>query len=159
MKNVLIFRNLLLIFVVFLIVSCSKKSDEVAPSSLTGKWKQNGITGKVIFTENGQSITENVNEPADNSIIEFKTDGTATFDGDMVKYTLQGSNLTLGEGTQAVTFVAKVTGSNLTLSFTKDEFFKLLALLGDPNDPETKAFLDLKNKITLFEYNTNYVKQ
>ena len=71
----------------------------------------------------------------------------------------KGLNLTLGEGTQAVTFVAKVTGSNLTLSFTKDEFFKLLALLGDPNDPETKAFLDLKNKITLFEYNTNYVKQ
>lgn len=96
MKNVLIFRNLLLIFVVFLIVSCSKKSDEVAPSSLTGKWKQNGITGKVIFTENGQSITENVNEPADNSIIEFKTDGTATFDGDMVKYTLQGSKFNVG---------------------------------------------------------------
>ena len=159
MKNILINRNLLFIFAFFLILSCSKKSDEVTPSALTGKWKQSGITGKITIMDNGQTATENINEPADNSIIEFKSDGTAVYDGDMVKYKLSGTNLTLGEGTQSVTFVAKVNGNNLTLSYTKDEFFKLIALFSDPNDPDVKEFLSIKNKITVFEYNQNYVKQ
>ncbi len=76
-----------------------------------------------------------------------------------MKYKLSGTNLTLGEGTQSVTFVAKVSGNNLTLSYTKDEFFKLLTLFSDPNDPDVKEFLSIKNKITVFEWNQNYVKQ
>jgi hypothetical protein len=160
MKNVLINRNLLLIFALFLIVSCSKKSDEVTPALLTGKWKQNGVTGKITLVDNGKTVTNDINEPADNSIIEFKSDGTALYDGDIVKYTLSGSNLTLGDpATGSVTFIAKVSGTNLTLSFSKDEYFKLVALVLDPNDPDVKMFLDAKNKITAFEYNQNYIKQ
>lgn len=158
MKNVFITRNLLFIFALFLIVSCSK-SDEVSPTTLAGKWKQNGVTGKVTIVDNGKTETQNISEPADNSIVEFKSDGTAIFDGTQVKYSVSGSNLTIGEGTQSVTFVAKVSGKNLTLSFTKDEFFKIFALISDPNDPDIKEFLDAKNKITVFEYNQNYVKQ
>jgi hypothetical protein len=159
MKNLMIFRNLLFVSVLFFVFSC-KKSDEVTPANLTGKWKQNGITGKVTVVNNGKTVTNDINEPADNSIIEFKSDGTAIFDGDVVKYTLSGSNLTLGDpATGSVTFIAKVSGTNLTLSFSKDEYFKLLALVSDPSDPDTKALLDIKDKITAFEYNTNYVKQ
>ena len=159
MKNVLITRNLFFIFAFFLIVVSCKKSDEVTPSVLIGKWKQNGVTGKITAVDNGQTLTENLNEPANNSIIEFKSDGTALYEGDLVKYSLSGTNLTLGEGTQSITFIAKVSGNNLTLSFTKDEYFKLISLFLDPNDPDVKEFLALKNKITVFELNTNYVKQ
>jgi hypothetical protein len=159
MKNLMIFRNLLFVSVLFLVFSC-KKSDEVTPASLTGKWKHNGVTGKITLEDAGKKTTNDINEPADNSIIEFKSDGTAVFDGDVVKYTLSGSNLTLGDpATGSVTFIAKVSGTNLTLSYSKDEYFKLVALVLDPNDPDVKAFLDAKNKITLFEYNQNYVKQ
>ena len=159
MKNVFINRNLLFIFAFFLIVSCSKKSDEVTPALLTGKWKLSTVTGKIVVTDNGKSQTNDINEAGDGSIWEFNANGTAIIDGDQVKYTLSGTNLTLGEGTQSVTFIAKVSGNNLTLSYTKDEFFKLLALVSDPSDPDTKAFLDIKSKITTFEYNQNYVKQ
>ena len=159
MKNVLINKNLFFIFAFFLIVVSCKKSDEVTPSLLTGKWKQNGTTGKITVVDNGQTANENINEPANNSIIEFKSDGTALYEGDIVKYSLSGTNLTLGEGTQSITFIAKVSGNNLTLSYTKDEYFKLIALFLDPNDPEVKEFLALKNKITVFELNINYVKQ
>lgn len=160
MKNVLTNKNLLFIFVLFLIVSCSKKSDEVTPALLTGKWKHNGITGKITYPDaNGKSTTTDISEAADNSIIEFKPDGTVLIDGDIGKYTLSGSNLTIGEGTQSVTFTAKVSGSNLTLSFTKDQFFQFVTLIGDPNDPDVQTLLALKTKITAFEYNTNYVKQ
>jgi hypothetical protein len=158
MRNVQACKNLFYVFILILAFSC-KKSDEVTPASLTGKWKQNGITGKITVTDNGKTQTQDINEPADNSILEFKSDGTVLFEGDLVKYTLSGTNLTLGEGTQSVTFIAKVSGNNLTLSYTKDEFFKLLTLFLDPNDPDVQNFLALKNKITLFEYNTNYIKQ
>jgi hypothetical protein len=160
MKNLMIFRNLLFVSVLFFVFSCSKKSDEITPASLTGKWKQNGVTGKITVVDAGKTTTNDINEPADNSVIEFKSDGTAVFDGDVVKYTLSGSNLTLGDAsTGSVTFIAKVSGTNLTLSFSKDEYFKLIALILDPNDPDVKALLDIKNKITVFEYNQNYVKQ
>jgi hypothetical protein len=159
MKNVLINKNLFFIFAFFLIVVGCKKSDEVTPALLTGKWKQNGVTGKYTVTENGKAEAFTINEPADNSIIEFKPDGTALLDGSQVKYSLSGSNLAIGEGTQSVTFIAKVNGSNLTLSFTKDEFFKFFSLLLDPNDPDFKEFLDAKNKISAFEFNQNYIKQ
>jgi hypothetical protein len=159
MKNLMIFRNLFFVSLLFFVFSC-KKSDEVTPASLTGKWKQNGVTGKVTVVDNGKTVTNDINEPADNSIIEFKSDGTAVFDGDVVKYSLSGSNLTLGDAsTGSVTFIAKISGTNLTLSFSKDEYFKLIALVYDPNDPDVKSFLDIKNKITVFEYNQNYVKQ
>ena len=160
MKNVLITRNLLFIFAFFLIVVSCKKSDEVTPKLLSGKWKQNGITGKLTYPDaNGKSITNDINEPADNSIIEFRADGTVVIDGNTGKYTLSGTNLTIGEGSQSVTFIAKVNGANLTLSFTKDQFFQFITLIGDPNDPDVQTLLAFKSKITAFEYNQNYVKQ
>jgi hypothetical protein len=159
MKNVLINRNLIFIFALFLIVSCSKKSDEVTPSTLAGKWKHNGVTGKVIVGTGAQAQTVDINEPADNSIIEFKNDGTGVYDGTPVTYKTSGSILTITAGGQTLEFTAKVNGSNLTMSFTKDQFFKALTLVADTSDPDTQALIGIKDKITTFDYNINYIKQ
>ncbi len=158
MKNLMIFRNLLFISVLFFVFSC-KKSDEVTPALLTGKWKQNGITGKLTVTDNGKTSTQDLTEPADNSITEFTADGKVIIDGNTGKYTLSGTSLTIGEGTQAVTFTAKVSGNNLTLSWNKDQYFKYIESFGDPSDPDVQTFLQAKNKITALDVNINYVKQ
>jgi hypothetical protein len=141
------------------IVSCSKTTDEVTPAAVTGKWKQNGITGSITVTQNGKTVTQPINETADNSIIEFKTDGTGTLEEDGITYKISGSVLTISAGGQSIDFTAKVSGSNLTLAFTKDQFFKYVELVGDPNDADVQALLALKTSITAFEYNINYVKQ
>ena len=157
MRKVLIAKNLLLVFALIFVVSCSKKSDEVTPSSLTGKWKQNGTTGKVSYTEKGVTVSNDINEVADNTIIEFKADGTGNFEGDAITYKAAGSILTVTFGGQPVEFTAKVSGNNLALGFTKDQFFKFIDLLGDPTDPDV---IDLKKRtFTEFTYNINYIKQ
>jgi hypothetical protein len=158
MKNVLVYRNLLFIFTIFLAISC-KKSDEVTPALLTGKWKQNGVTGKLTVTDNGKSSTQDLTEPADNSITEFTVDGKVIIDGTTGKYTLSGTSLTIGEGTQAVTFTAKVSGNNLTLSWNKDQYFKYIESFGDTSDPDVQAFLQLKSKITALDVSINFIKQ
>ena len=156
MKKILIFRNLLFLLALTFIVSCSK-SDEVTPSLLTGKWKQNGVTGKVSFTEKGVTVSNDINEAADNTIIEFKADGTGNFEGDAITYKTSGSILTVTFGGQTVEFTSKVNGNNLTLGFTKDQFFKYIDLLGDPTDPDV---INLKKyTFTEFTYNVNYLKQ
>ena len=159
MKKALIIKNLLFLLVFTFIVSCSKKSDEVTPSSVAGKWKQNGITGKITVTQSGKTASQDINEAADNSIIEFKSDGTGTFDGDAVTYKTSGSVLTVSAGGQSIDFTAKVSGNNLTLGFTKDQFFKYVDLIGDPSDPDVATLISLKPFITEFTYNANYVKQ
>ena len=153
----LIFRNLLFLLALTFIVSCSKKTDEVTPSLLTGKWKQNGVTGKVSYTEQGKTISNDINEAADNTIIEFKADGTGTLEGDAITYKTSGSILTVFLGTQSIEFTSRVNGNNLVLGFTKDQFFKFIDLLGDPTDPDVIALKKLS--FTEFTYNINYVKQ
>ena len=159
MKKTLIIKNLLFLLVFTFIVSCSKKSDEVTPSSLTGKWKQNGITGKITLGSGAQVQTLDLNDAADGSIIEFKSDGTGTFEGSPITYKTSGSILTITAGSQNLEFTAKVSSNNLTLSFTKDQFFKALSIIADPNDPDIKILISAKDQITAFEYNVNYVKQ
>jgi hypothetical protein len=159
MKKTLIIKHLLFLLVLTFIVSCSKKSDEVTPSSVSGKWKQNGITGKITVVQNGKTVSQDINEAADNSIVEFKTDGTGTIDGDAITYKTSGTILTITAGSQSIDFTAKVSGNNLTLGFTKDQFFRYVDLVGDPSDPDVAALISLKTFITDFTYNINYVKQ
>lgn len=159
MRKTLIIKNLLFLLVLTFILSCSKKSDEVTPALVAGKWKQNGITGKITVGSGTQVQSLDLSEPADGSIIEFKADGTGTFDGAPITYTTSGSNLTVNGSGQTAEFTAKVSGNNLALGFTKDQFLKAFALISDPNDPNTKLIVDAKDKITAFEFNINYVKQ
>jgi hypothetical protein len=161
MKNVLINRPLLFIFALFLIVSCSKSND-ITPASLTGKWKQNGISGKIAITDNGKTTSQDISEQADGSIIEFSADGNAIYEGVALKYSLSGSILTFKESTGSISFdytVVKKGTNDLTLSFTKDQFYKFLNLFGDPSDATVIGLNKSKDKITTFEYNVNYVKQ
>jgi hypothetical protein len=159
MKKTLIIKHLLFLLVLTFILSCSKKSDEVTPSSVAGKWKQNGVTGKITVVQNGKTVSQDINEAADNSIIEFKADGTGTLDGDAITYKTSGTVLTITAGGQSLDFTAKVSGNNLTLGFTKDQFFKYVDLVGDPSDPDVATLISLKPFITDFTYNINYVKQ
>ena len=90
MKKILIIKNLLFLLVFTFIVSCSKKSDEVTPASLVGKWKDNGTIGKLTGTDNGKAVSYDLNAPASSIVVEFKDDGTALIDGDAFKYKLAG---------------------------------------------------------------------
>lgn len=159
MKKTLIIKNLLFLLVFTFIVSCSKKSDEVTPASIAGKWKQNGITGKLTVGSGTQAQTLDLSDTADGSIIEFKNDGTGTFYGVPITYTTSGSILTVKQTGQNLEFTAKVSGNNLTLSFTKEQFLKAIVLIADPNDPDIKLLVSSKDQITAFEYNINYIKQ
>ncbi len=141
------------------ILNCSKKSDEVTPASVAGKWKQNGVTGKLTVGSGAQAQSVDLSDVADDSIIEFKTDGTGTFEGSPITYTTSGTNLIINVGRQTLEFTAKVSGNNLTLGFTKDQFLKVLELIADPNDPDIKLLVSSKDQITAFEYNINYIKQ
>ncbi|MDZ7896547.1 MAG: hypothetical protein U5N85_00755 [Arcicella sp.] len=159
MKNRLIIKNLVWILLLAFMVGCSK-SNEVSPSSLSGNWKQNGITGKLTIGSGAQAQSFDLSDSADGSIIEFKSDGTGTFEGTPMTYKTSGSILTITlNGGPILEFTAKVSGNNLTLSFTKDQFIKALSVLADPNDPDIKLVIDSKDQITGFEYNANYVKQ
>jgi hypothetical protein len=164
MKNVLVNRNLLFIFALFLIVSCSKKSDEVTPASLTGKWKQNGLVGKITYTDSGKAITDDLTEAADNSIIEFNADGlTANYLGINLNYKVSGSLLTFS-GSNGVSFdktISKSSATQLTLSFTKDQFYKFIDLVYSSNtsDPTYVELQKIKSTISAFQYDENYVKQ
>jgi hypothetical protein len=162
MKNLMIFRNLLFIATLFFVFSCSKKSDEITPASLTGKWKQNGITGKITYTDGGKSITDDLTEAADNSTIEFNADGTTgVYLGVTLNYKVAGSILTYSgnNGTSFDLTITKSSATQLTLSFTKDQFYKFIDIAGDPKNADIITLQSLKTKITAFEYNTNYVKQ
>ena len=155
----LIFRNLLFLLALTFIVSCSKKTDEVTPASLTGKWKHNGVTGKLTATANGKTASQDLAQPANNSIIEFKADGTANFFNSDVKYTVAGSILTIIIGTSTLEYTVKVSGSNLTLSLTKEQYQKLVELAYKKTDKSYTDWITLKPSITEFIFDTNYIKQ
>jgi hypothetical protein len=164
MKNLMIFRNLLFISVLFFVFSCSKKSDEITPASLTGKWKQNGKVGKVTYTDNGKPVTDDLSEAADNSLLEFNADGaTVNYLGLNLNYKVSGSIITFS-GNNGISFdetISKSSATQLTLSFTKDQFYKFLdiAYSNNKTDPDYVESLKIKNTITVFQYDVNYVKQ
>jgi hypothetical protein len=164
MKNVLINRNLLFICALFLIVISCKKADEITPSFLTGKWEQNGIAGKVTYTDSGKSTTEDLSEAANKSLLEFNADGlTVNYLGANLNYKISGSIITFS-GTNGISFeetIAKSSATQLTLSFTKDQFFKLLDIVyaNKKTDPDYVEFLKIKSTITSFQYDESYIKK
>ena len=164
MKKVFINRNLLFVFALFLIVSCTKKADEITPSFLSGKWKQNGIVGKITYTDNGKSVTDDLSEAADNSLLEFNADGTTVnYLGATLNYKVSGSIITFS-GTNGISFdetITKSSATQLTLSFTKDQFYKLLDIVyaNKKTNPDYVESLRIKPTITAFQYDESYVKQ
>jgi hypothetical protein len=164
MRNTLIIKNLVFILILTFIVSCSKKSDEVSPATLTGKWKQNGVTGKITYTENGKSVTEDLSEAADNSIIEFNADGTTVnYLGGTLNYKVSGSTITFS-GTNGVSFdrsITKNSATQFTMSYNKDQFFKLIDILyaNKKTDPEYIEFMNIKSLTTSLQYDEVFIKQ
>jgi hypothetical protein len=160
MKNLMIFRNLLFIATLFFVFSCSKKSDEITPASFVGKWKFDGLTGKITLTDNGKAVSKDLKQAATNDLIEFKSDNTAVYYGLSLKYSVSGSILTFSEANVSFDYtITKIAGTQLTLSFTKEQYAKFASLIYEPTDPDYIEYLSYKDKITLFEYNQNYVKQ
>ena len=159
MKNVLITRNLLFIFALFLIVSCSKKSDEVTPANLVGKWKNNGTVGKLSGTDNGKAVSYDISVPASNIIVEFKSDGTALVDGDALNYKLTGSILTLSvSGISFDYTVSKVSATELVLTLTKEQYYKYVDTFEDPTSNNYKLIQNIKTTAVV-DYKESYVKQ
>jgi hypothetical protein len=165
MKNLMIFRNLLFIATLFFVFSCSKKSDEITPASLVGKWKQNGLTGKITYNDNnGKPVTEDLSSAADNSITEFNADGlTVNYLGLNLNYKISGSVITYS-GTNGVSFdktLTKNSATQLTLSFTKDQFYKFLDIIyaSKLTDPNYVLFQKIKSTVTVFQYDEIYIKQ
>jgi hypothetical protein len=164
MKKSLIIKNLLFLLVLTFIVSCSKKTDEVSPATLTGEWKQNGIVGKISYTDNGKAVTEDLSEPADDSIIEFNANGTTVdYFGTTLNYKISGSIITFS-GSNGVSFdrtIAKNSATQLTLSYTKDQYYKLLdiAYANKKTDPTYVSLKGILPTITVFQFDESFVKQ
>jgi hypothetical protein len=159
MKKTLIIKHLLFLLVLTFIVSCSKKSDEVTPASLVGKWKDNGTVGKLSGTDNGKAVSYDISSPASNIIIEFKNDGTALVDGDAINYKLTGSILTLSVGNLSYDYtVSKVSATELVLSLTKEQYYKFADLVYDTTSSDYKSIQNIKSNAVV-EYKENYVKQ
>jgi hypothetical protein len=165
MKNVFTHRSLLFIFALFLIASCSKKTDEVTPNSaIIGKWKNNGIVGKITGTNAGKPIGYDLSENADATTLEFKTDGsialTSPLGSGSLKYVLSNSILTMTlSGGQTLEYtLVKVDTKELVLSFTKEQYYKYVDGFYDPADIDTKAIQSIKSNAVV-EYTESYVKQ
>lgn len=159
MKNVLINKNLLFIFAFFLIVSCSKKSDEVTPANLVGKWKDNGTVGKLSGTDGGKAVSYDISVPASSLVVEFKNDGTALVDGNSINYKLNGSILTLSfSGLSYEYTVSKVSATELVLSLTKEQYYKYVEFSEDPTSNNYKLIQNIKANAVV-EYKENYIKQ
>ena len=159
MKNVLINRNLLFVFALFLIIGCSKKSDEVTPTNLVGKWKDNGTISKISGTDNGKAVSYDLNVPASSLIVEFKNDGTVLVGSDAINYKLTGSILTLsGNGLSYDFTVSKVSATELVLSLTKDQFYTYAPFLFDVSGNDYKLIQNIKANAVV-DYKENYVKQ
>ena len=159
MKNVFINRNLLFFFAFFLIVSCKKKTDEITPASLVGKWKDNGTIGKLTGTDNGKAVSYDLNVPASSLIVEFKNDGTVLVDGNAINYKLTGSILTLsGNGLSYDFTVSKVSATELVLSLTKDQFYTYAPFLFDVAGNAYKLIQNIKANAVV-DYKENYVRQ
>lgn len=144
-------------------MSCSKKDEAISPSNatLTGNWKHSSSVGKLTFTSGGLSKVVDLNDNADGSIIEFMSNGTALFEGESVKYTVTGKEVSLNYGTGKPTIdftVSKLTSSEMTISYTKDQCFKYIERYYDTTDPDIRELIKNKSTATLSEYTVNYTK-
>ena len=159
MKKVLIIKNLLFVFALIFMVNCSKKTDEVTPASLIGKWKDNGTIGKLTGTDNGKAVSYDLGVPASSIIVEFKDDGTALVDGDALKYKLVGSILTLTINSISFDYtISKISATELVLSFTKEQYYKYTDFALDPTSSDYKLIQNIKSNAVV-EYKENYLKQ
>jgi hypothetical protein len=163
MKKLLIIQRFTFIAVLFFIISCSKKDEAVTPSNstLTGKWKHKESVGKLTFTSGGRTVELPFAEVNDGSIIEFMANGTALFEGESVKYTVTGTAVSLNYGTGKPTIdftVSKLTSSEMTISFNKDQTFKYIERYYDTTEPEIRDLIKNKATATLTEYTINYTK-
>ena len=163
MKKLLIIKKLLFIATLFFVISCSKKDDAVTPSTstLAGKWKQNGSVGKLTYTSGGVTKGVELTDTPDGSVIEFKADGTALFEGEAVKYTVTGTAVSFnyGAGKPTIDFtVSKLTSTEMTTSYTKDQTFKYIERYYDTNDAGIRDLIKNKATATLTEYTVNYTK-
>ena len=159
MKNVFINKNLLFIFALFLTLSCSKKSDEVTPTNLVGKWKDNGTVSKISGTDNGKAVSYDLSTPASSLIVEFKNDGTALIDGDVINYKLTGSILTLSVNGLSYDFtVSKVSATELVLSLTKEQFYKYAPFAFDTLGNDYKLLQNIKTNAVV-DHKETYLKQ
>jgi hypothetical protein len=163
MKNLQSLQKILFVLMLFFVINCSKKDEAITPSTstLAGKWKHNGSVGKLTFTSNGTTKVVDLNDTADGSIIEFKADGTALFEGEAVKYTVTGTAVSLNYGTGKPTIdftVSKLTSTEMTTSYTKDQIIKYIERYYDTTDSDIRELLKNKATATLSEYTVNYTK-
>ena len=142
------------------ILSCSKTEEpSISPTLLIGKWKDSGYVEKFTVTENGKNTIINNSIPGSSEIVEFKTDGTVNYYGNVLKYSISGSTLTFSSGSTTYDYtIAKADGKALVLTFTKDQFYKHLPFIYDLKDPEYIDYQNKKSKITAFEYSESFVK-
>ena len=163
MNNVRSFQKICFVLMLFFIVNCSKKDEAITPSTstLTGKWKHNNSVGKLTFTSGGSTKVVDLNDTPDGSIIEFKADGTALFEGEAVKYTVTGTAVSLNYGTGKPTIdftVSKLTSTEMTTSYTKDQTIKYIERYYDTTDASIRDLLKNKATATLSEYTVSYLK-
>jgi hypothetical protein len=163
MKNLFIIKSVGSVLALVLILSCSKKDEAITPSTstLAGKWKHNGSVGKLTFTSSGTTKVVDLNDTADGSIIEFKADGTALFEGEAVKYTVTGTAVSINYGTGKPTIdftVSKLTSTEMTTSYSKDQVIKYIERYYDTTDSDIRELLKNKATATLSEYTVNYTK-
>ena len=142
------------------ILSCGKTEEpSISPTLLVGKWKDSGYVEKLTITENGKSTVINNSISGSSEIVEFKTDGTVNYYGNVLKYSISGSTLTFNSGSLTYDYnIAKADGKALVLTFTKDQFYKHLPFIYDLKDAEYIDYQNKKNKITAFEYSESFVK-
>jgi hypothetical protein len=163
MKNLFIIKSVGSVLALVLILSCSKKDEAITPSTstLAGKWKHNGSVGKLTFTSSGTTKVVDLNDTADGSTIEFKADGTALFEGEAVKYTVTGTAVSINYGTGKPTIdftVSKLTSTEMTTSYSKDQVIKYIERYYDTTDADIRELLKNKATATLSEYTVNYTK-
>ena len=163
MKNSLITKSVISIFTLVVIMSCNKKIEDVTPSTstLTGKWKHKESIGKLTFTSGGRAVELPLGDKDDGSTIEFMANGTALFEGESVKYTVTGTAISLNYGTGKPTIdftVSKLTASEMTISFNKDQTFKYIERYYDTTNPDTRELIKNKATAILTEYTINYTK-
>ena len=78
-----------------------------------------------------------------------------------MKYTVLGAAISLNYGTGKPTIdftVSKLTSSEMTISFNKDQNFKYIERYYDTNDPGTRELLKNKASAIPTEYTINYNK-
>ncbi len=163
MKKLLIIQKIIFVATLLFMMSCSKKDEAVTPSTstLSGKWKHKESIGKLTFTSGGSTKVVELSGTDDGSIIEFMTNGTALFEGESVKYTVTGTAVSLNYGTGKPTIdftISKLTSSEMTTSYTKDQTFKYIERYYDTTDPDIRELIKNKATAILTEYTINYTK-